>query len=299
MIARDDRRSEAITIHPVGGLGNQLFIYAAGRALATRLGCPLLVDPALYTSTLPGDTRRDFQLRWLVPEKDLLSTKAPSILTRLHPRLRSLLPFATNKHHVIESTFEFDPKILEAPIGTRLHGYFQSWRYFAGIEESLRNDLLKRSPQSPWGSTERTSVSQLGSWLAVHVRRGDYGMPRNLRYHGLLDASYYKRALASLDTNNQLPLVLFSDDVLEARRLIEPLHQIDHIVEPPPNVHPMEILSLMSGAQHIVIANSSFSWWAGWLALDAVIAAPKRWFVDSSIDTSDLLPTRFQTIECN
>ena len=63
------RASDAVTVAITGGLGNQMFQYAAGRALAIRLGVPLKLDLAFYRKSRRGLFRHgpiaDLKRAWM------------------------------------------------------------------------------------------------------------------------------------------------------------------------------------------------------------------------------------------
>ncbi len=268
-----------ITARLVGGLGNQLFIYSAARAVAERLNCPLMIDLSVLNRKT-SDTPRSFALDWLVSEDQLLPPRIAGLGAQLGERLRRYIPIPLPDGIFRESGFGYDPRIEAVTPGTTLVGYFQSWRYFDSIEASLRSDLIQRSPISDWVRQESDALQKIEPWIAVHVRRGDYLRPSIASYHGILDSSYYARALACIPGASELPLIVFSDDPLLAQAVIEPLHPVARLVTPPPVASPMETLSLMSRGHALIMANSSFSWWAAWITAPQrpLTVAPAQWF---------------------
>ena len=267
MTERADRPSDGITVRLRGGLGNQLFQYATGTAVADRLGCPLFMETVDLAAVLPADTPRTFELDWLVDPQHVLVGSKPGLSRRLLRRAARKASFLPGSRTFVEASFAFDPRIDEVPIGTTLDGYFQSWRYFASIADRLRSRLKTAAPRSPWRTAMEESLAALGPWVAVHVRRGDYLKAHNSAYHGLLGSAYYAAALAEVTRRGKdHRLVIFSDDPDAAVALIGPQSIPIEAVHHPSDVHPVESILLMSRAAAIVTANSSFSWWAGWLA---------------------------------
>ena len=296
MTARADQASTGVTIRLVGGLGNQLFGYACGRAVATRLDCPLFVDVSYFAHQPSGDTPRSFELDWLVASDQLVHSASGASANRLARAVRRRMAGMLPSSEFHERSFGYDPTITDVRPGDTLNGYFQSWRYFESIATDLRETLLAASPTSAWSRAETTRLDAGGPWIAVHVRRGDYASAKNIGYHGLLGPDYYEGALTAL--NESIPnarLVLFSDDPEQATALVEPLHHVDHVVIPPAEAHPMESLTLMSRASAVITANSSFSWWGAWLADPArtPATAPTPWFAGSGHPEEDLCPPQW------
>lgn len=296
MIGRDSRPGDGVTIRPVGGLGNQLFAYACGREVSQRLDCPLYFDLGNYVFPVSGETPREFELDWLVPDDRVLRNPSRLGSSRIVQGLQRRFPQLVPASEFREGSFTYDERILEVRRGCRLTGYFQSWRYFQDVGPELREDLIRSAPTSDWSTRTLAELSRLEPWTAVHVRRGDYALASNATYHGLLGDDYYREALATLrDTGADGPLVVFSDDDAASAEVLGAAAVDAHFVRAPRDSHPMESIVLMSTANAIVTANSSFSWWGAWLADPSHTAtvAPQPWFRAGGHDERDLCPPQW------
>lgn len=300
MTGRAESPTDGITVRLRGGLGNQLFQFAAGSAVADRLACPLFVDTGPLAAVLPGDTPRAYELDWLVDPANVLAGSTSGLAGRLLRRAARHVPIQVGAKTFTEGSFAYDANIAAVQPGTTLEGYFQSWRYFDSIEVPLRSKLQVVAPRSQWRASMEEELSASGPWTAVHVRRGDYLKPRNSAYHGLLGPSYYHAALAELAGRGlDHRVVLFSDDPDAAAGLVDPEAAQVEIVRPPADTNPIESVLLMSRATAVVTANSSFSWWAAWLAdpLGSTVVCPAPWLSAAGADERDLRPPQWLTID--
>lgn len=292
-----------VTVILKGGLGNQLFQYAMGRALSLRLGVPLSLDLSWFKEiqTTDGQTTTIRQYA-LVPYGLNVSThdavryngRLASLLLRLSKKVKNCIPACLVTDGVYqERSFGFDSKIysMEPPIS--LDGYWQSHLYFDGIAEVLRQDLGQ-----PQGLSEKTQafVKQINSTdsIAVHIRRGDYlSNQKASATHGVCSVEYYKKGLEAVSIGLSHPhCFVFSDEPEWARNNLHfamPTTVVD--INGPEAAH--EDLWLMSACDRFVIANSSLSWWAAWLShsVKKVVVAPRQWFANGAIDTRDLIPS--------
>ena len=297
-----------ITVSLIGGLGNQMFQYAAGKALAERHGVALALD----LSGFKDYALRSFLLdRLLIPETIVSSPQARSaqkpeanfVRARWKARIDRLLVKAgmpkltPSLNEYREPHFHYDPAFEALGPQTTLFGYFQSERYFRPIAESLRGWL---SPREPLGSAASATLTQIESSrlpVSVHVRRGDYLNPGTAEYHGILGESYYREALARLEARvgPDAELFVFSDDAAAAEQALNfaPKSRLNHVCGDPER--PWEDMALMARCLHHVVANSSFSWWGAWLngSPDKVVVAPRAWFAPAELkkrNTADLYP---------
>lgn len=275
--------SKEILVRPIGGLGNQLFIYGIGLALSRINECELHIDPSWFES----QNLRHFELNSLAFEGHLSFAKVNSRFSR------------KSRSEFREKSFAFDGDIWRVKSGTSLSGYFQSWKYLDKCAAHLRHQIYSVVDPSPWFLEQRFLLQELGEWTSVHVRRGDYQNDGNMQFHGLLDLNYYDRALSlTRQRVGERPVVLFSDDLAQASKIMNDLAIDVRPLVPPPNTRPLEVMILMSLATSAVIANSSFSWWGAWLGdrTSKSVVAPRPWFNNPHMQDRDLFPAHWITV---
>ena len=281
-----------------GGLGNQLFQYAAGRRLATVLGADLKLDILSL-----GDPRHRIPRRYeLAPFKapqafattseiDALVQPKSSLLIRLLSKI-FYGSGRSSSSHVKERHYHFDPAITELPDNVYLDGYWQSERYFLDIADTIRMDFTLKSLPDDANQKILDDIESSNA-ISMHIRRGDYvADPVTRKAHGVLDLDYYRRAAAFIaDRVSDLHFFVFSDDPVWAREYLNIPHPVS-VVDQNGADRCHEDLRLMSGCKHHIIANSSFSWWGAWLnpSPDKIVVAPERWFDEYPADTRDLCP---------
>jgi hypothetical protein len=183
--------------------------------------------------------------------------------------------------------------------GTTLSGYFQSLKYFAAIADEIRARILSPISPSEWLLSMQQRITPGSGTVILNLRRGDYALTRHLQFHGLVGREYYVRALSLLRRlGMEGPVYVASDSLDEAMELLEGIGELSPI-EPPPDVNPFDVLQVLARADGFVAANSTFSWWAGFLGdkTGHVVVAPRPWFTTGQVDTRDLLPPGWLTID--
>jgi len=281
-----------------GGLGNQLFQYAAGFRLASMRNAELKLDLSEFENPRHR-TPRSYELgvfeisaeRALAEDVASLSRSAKRAIQRW---IAKYLRYSTEAGGT-ERHFHFDPKILSLGDDVILDGYWQSERYFADVAEAVRREFSFKQPAAGRNAEVIAEIAECNA-VSLHVRRGDYvADPAAMAMHGLCSPDYYERAVEHVAERIADPVFfLFSDDpdwVRENLKLCASVRLVDHNGSDAGS----EDLRLMSRCSHHIIANSTFSWWGAWLDPhpEKIVVAPKRWFADDSIDTSDLLPANW------
>lgn len=276
-----------ITTRLHGRLGNQMFQYAAARALAHRLGCGVALDGRGAELRGEGVLTRVFDLPLsAAPKLPPLKQHAPLRygLWRglgLAPRFRR------------ERGLGYNPAFETWEDGCYLHGYWQSERYFAEIADLIRTDFTFPDFSNSKNAEMAARIIEDNA-ISLHVRRGDYVA---LSAHVLCDQAYYEAALTRLleGLPQDAPTVyVFSDDPDWAKANL-PLPCKKVVVDFNGPDTDFEDMRLMSLCRHNIIGNSSFSWWAAWLNANPQkrVAGPTNWFGDPKLSNPDILPSQW------
>lgn len=282
---------KAVVVGLSGGLGNQMFQYAAGRALSIRIGVPLLLDQTWFF----GRKNRSYGL-----EKFLIQAKVWNSELQVPDVLKSLESQISRKwgkrrmgvEIFREPHFHFCPEILQLKKPVYLEGYWQSELYFSECRDVLLREfsLWDRTSEACCDLADRIASTEA---VCVHVRRGDYVSNRlAAEVHGLCTMEYYKRGLSLITQGLTNPhCFVFSDDPDWVRSHFVSEFPVT-VVDVNTTANAQWDLDLMSLCKRFVIANSSLSWWGAWLGTDPAkrVVAPVRWFRNSRNDTRDLMP---------
>ena len=295
-MVNDPGTNGTVVIRLDGGLGNQMFRYAAALELAVRQNRALKMEVSAFEAC----DKRSYQLDCLKVPQDLY-TGAPlfqpasnSIAARVIRRIKrdvfkvSVLPEGV----YCEPHFHFDPaffKLSGAEI--LLSGYFQSPRYFESVAQLLRERFQPAVSLSATAADWAAKIAASPCSVSLHVRRGDYLEWPNSTLHDALDHGYYDRAVNLIQrlAGERVEFFLFSDEPDFIADAFADLPGA-HVVRSDPHKS-WEELFLMARCRHNIIANSSYSWWGAWLnpAEDKRVIAPARWFTPDKLATCNVL----------
>lgn len=297
-----------IITHLMGGLGNQMFEYAAGLSLARRRRTVLKLDVSFYSEHDVDD--RHYSLDCLnVPAQ--FATKdeiwklngklgrkqelARKILIALgQRRLVNFLSVSGQAHY--QKQWTYYPEFHELPDSTWLSGNYQSEKFFAPVADILRHQFTFRYAPTP--SVEAMAARIMsGPSVAVHFRRGDYlGQYSSI---GALSADYYNKAIEALKARLPAATIyyFFSDEIDVVEREYKPA--VPHVfVKCFEHANYYDKIRLMALCDHNIIANSTFSWWAGWLNTHPakIVIAPKQWFAKMEHPVDDICPEGWERV---
>ncbi|WP_436926237.1 alpha-1,2-fucosyltransferase [Halosimplex amylolyticum] len=287
-----------------GGLGNQLFQYATGRAIANRTGSELVLDITHYRADRSRQTNRNFQLSHFDIAAEVFSDDSRGVFDGVHEKIATIgsewAPSATVLFLGTYSETEplrFDPRVLELPGDVSLIGYWQTERYFQEFDDLIRTELSVTHEQA--GGNERWGrLIENSNSVSVHFRRGDYES-----FDWTLPTDYYSMALDRFaQSHSEIDVFVFSDDIEWVKNSGHDSLESDHLdvnthfVDTNDGSTAYEDLRLMRQCDHNVIANSTFSWWGAWLNENEnkTVLAPPKW-PGFEVDASelDVVPARW------
>lgn len=297
----------------LGGLGNQMFQYAAGLALAERHRTVLKLDVSWFRVRPEYEAHNRYALscfniteQFATAEEidrvrgfPLTRTERWSVALaralRLHRYAERMQPASPNR---CAQDVSFQPAFFTQPDSTYLEGMWQSEKYFAEIAPLLRLHFSFRYPSQPAVAALAAQIRR-GPSAAVHFRRGDYVTnPAFNREIGVVGLDYYRRAVAELRARHpDAVLYIFSDDIDAIEREFKPPgpHVFARVTQP---WHAFDKIRLMSLCDHAIVSNSTFAWWAAWLNQNPTktVIAPATWLAGKPGESADIVPASWHRL---
>jgi hypothetical protein len=273
-----------VRLELVGGLGNQLFQWAAANYYAQTTKKVTILDLTYCSNRFEAHkssiTDLEFDSAFTLPIE--ISNKPISAYggewlasrSRYLTKARNLI----QDRNVLRTTGFIED--LEDKNSKILRGYFQTYKY-------LEN--LSKNPVQAALSLKNTNYSKKeSSEVAIHIRRGDYLALKQT--FGILSNQYYLMAIDRLkEIVTPSKIVIFSNDRQAAENLASEIGPLASVFRSNSDVSDAAILIELSGFNYIVTANSSYSWWAAALNNKKTVVYPKPWF-RSLEEPRDLIP---------
>ena len=292
-----------ITVHLQGGLGNQMFQYALALRLSKDYNTPialnivsLLNDPnahAVYCLNIFNNKEpiplfppmRFYQFARRVP-KFVLKVLA-WVMFKISKIRQNIL---TDK----DNPFIFHQDILDSASNHHLMGYWQSYKYFEGVEDRIRHAFKFTLSKSATALEYRQQIETSVAPVCIHVRRNDYLKIQKIYSNfWIIDIDYIQAGLQiiKIKCSKPLDLFIFSDDINWCKENLK-LDYPMTFIENKGAKNFADDMWLMTQCHYFIIANSSFSWWGAWLSeyVNKIVVAPKSEHWHPLLETKDLIP---------
>jgi hypothetical protein len=275
-------------IKMIGGLGNQMFIYAfylqmRKRFPGTRID---LSDMRHYHAHNGYELDRVFG----ISDREFCIAKP----------LKKVLEFLFFKV-ILErkqnlETMEAFTKSYAYPF-LYFKGFYQSERFFKDVEGEVRQafafDMSKANAES---QTLALQIQENPHAVSLHVRRGDYMEPKFYKRYGTVcSQAYFQRAVEMMLAQvPQAHFYIFSDDVEWVKQNLRLPRAT--VVSCNRGADSWQDMMLMSLCRHNIICNSTFSWWGAWLNANPEkhVIAPSRWLAD--VDMPYIIPETWMKV---
>lgn len=276
-----------------GGLGNQMFQYAFYKSIK-RIDPNANFDISYFkhNSVHQGyELERCFGITDANCKTDHFNIFY-KVVYSLMSRCRVVKFFRIMKEH---SNFDIR-RLTRKEIQTSIfNGYWQGEKFFQDVNSEIKKDFMfnNLSPRT----IELAKKIRTQNSIAIHVRRGDY--LKSSAYVALGATKYYYNVIKYFRSLNIInPVVyVFSDDISWCQScgiFDDSTIYVDHNK----NEHSYEDMYLMSQAKMIAVANSSFSWWAGYLGNHEIVLRPEKYLNDwNQKQDSTLFPSNWICVE--
>lgn len=275
-----------------GGLGNQLFQYSFLKSLQIKYGCENVKADLSFYNGIKNDNVKVPRIEKLKVILNIASNKELSDACMfkhvgnpktIKYKANIFLEKSFNKNYYFEN--DRDYRDLSKILNFKYYdGYWQSWRYMEGIENTLRNEFVLKDKLSVETKKTIDLISNENS-VFIGIRRGDYlANNRSRKRFGIFSNDYFNKAVEIIKEKVDNPILyVFSNDIKWVKENMkfncETVYREDE-----DQTSDIEELFIMASCKHAIIVNSTFYWWGAWLInnKDKIVIAPDKWFADGS-----------------
>lgn len=252
-----------IHLQLAGRLGNHLFQWATALSIQNESQSIALSYDDFHQSE-PSSLFRKVVSGTIEIKKSNLTGRLLQLEDKYFLDIQILKPFIYT---------EKNPFAVYENVHDRTHivrGFFQNWKNFERVEKRIASQL--ETALASWLDTDthlKQLRSEIGLFHAVHVRQGDYlGTD-----FGTLSSDYYKENRR----NSSLPVVVFTDQIELSAKYTDAIRP--DFVFTRDKLSADDSFALMAQASSITVANSTYSWWAGFLIANrnGDVAIPNPW----------------------
>lgn len=279
-----------IIVRVTGGLGNQMFQYAMYKSLEKKGKLVKLDSKSFYETKKEHngyELERIFDIKPNKPTKEDLEKFDENNISTLFKIKRKL--FGDKKFVYDTKEYVFNKDVYKLK-NSYLNGYWQSIKYFEGIENDIKKDFRFKN-QLDNKNLEILNEIENSNSISIHIRRGDYMSPENYDMYGCIATpTYYKKAIKVIEEKVENPtFFVFSNDMDWVKKNIQINSRVFYIDINSGNGSYKD-MQLMSNCKHNIIANSSFSWWGAWLNenKNKIVIAPKKWINREDVDSDKI-----------
>lgn len=279
-----------IIVRVTGGLGNQMFQYAMYKSLEKKGKLVKLDSKSFYETKKEHngyELERIFDIKPNKPTKEDLEKFDENNISTLFKIKRKL--FGDKKFVYDTKEYIFNKDVYKLK-NSYLNGYWQSIKYFEGIENDIKKDFRFKN-QLDNKNLEILNEIENSNSISIHIRRGDYMSPENYNMYGCIATpTYYKKAIKVIEEKVENPtFFVFSNDMDWVKKNIQINSRVFYIDINSGNGSYKD-MQLMSNCKHNIIANSSFSWWGAWLNenKNKIVVAPKKWINREDVDSDKI-----------
>lgn len=296
-----------IIVKLYGGLGNQMFIYAAGRYLALKHNTTLKLDITDFKTSI----NRYYQLNLMNINAEIASNEDINrikfnkfalianklLMSKIIPKKYLYKNYIIHRKDVGSNVMEYWDGFFDIPDNSYLNIDPWSYKYFEKINNVILKEFTFKKNFTGENLNFLQSIKNEPNSVSIHIRRTDYIKEQS--DYDVCDLNYFYKCVKIMSEKVPNPhFFIFSDDSDWIKRNFKiefPYTIIDNN-----NFETCyEDLRLMSKCKHHIIPNSTFSWWAAWLnkSPNKIVIRPKKYLKSDRLKTSDLYPESWISVE--